>query len=154
MKWSLPVPGWKVLLGGRQICTLSLFHVFLPVLLWKATSTETSLWGKYKHYAKRSIQKKNERKNLKLGVKCNSVLEHLLMVWWVIRSIHHGGSIEQLLVLNSDWYNKGHGMCYSLHKMVHIKEPLLSTPCSGSNGFPNSLSRWSFTICQPPDNCK
>ena len=26
-----------------------------------------------------------------------------------------------------DWCNKGHGMCYPVCRMVHIKEPLLST---------------------------
>ena len=48
-----------------------------------------------------------------------------------------------------DWCNKGHGMCYPVSGMVHIKEPLLligkSSPCGGS-GFPLSLSEWSFTI--------
>ena len=41
-----------------------------------------------------------------------------------------------------DWCNKGHGMCYPVCGMVHIKEPLLligkSSPC-GSSGFPLSL---------------
>ena len=41
--------------------------------------------------------------------------------------------------------------------MVHIKEPLLligkSSPCSGGNKFPLSLSEWSFTICPTPYNC-
>ena len=52
-----------------------------------------------------------------------------------------------------DWCNKGHGMCYPVCWMVHIKEPLLligkSCPCGGS-GFPLSLSEWSFTICLMP----
>ena len=47
------------------------------------------------------------------------------------------------------WCNKGHGMCYPVCGMVHIKEPMLligkSSPCGGS-GFPLSLSEWSFTI--------
>ena len=42
-----------------------------------------------------------------------------------------------------DWCNKGHGMCYPVCVMVHIKEPLLligkSSPCGGSM-FPLSLS--------------
>ena len=41
---------------------------------------------------------------------------------------------------------------------VYIKEPLLligkNSPCSGSSGFPPSLSEWSFTICLTPYNCK
>ena len=48
-----------------------------------------------------------------------------------------------------DWCNKGHGMCYPVCGMVHIKVPLLligkSSPCGGS-GFPLLLSEWSFTI--------
>ena len=58
-----------------------------------------------------------------------------------------------------DWGNKGHGMCYPVCGMVHIKEPLLlirkSSPC-GDSGFPLSLSEWSSTIilCQTPYNRK
>ena len=70
-----------------------------------------------------------------------------------------GGPIELLSfqpVLH-DWCNKGHGMCYPVCGMVHIKEPLLlidkSSLCGGS-GFPFSLSVWSFTICPKPYNCK
>ena len=48
-------------------------------------------------------------------------------------------------------------MCYPVCGMVHIKELLLligkSSPC-GSNGFPFSLSEWSFTICPTPYNRK
>ena len=70
-----------------------------------------------------------------------------------------GGPIELFLVSTSlhDWCNKGHGMCYPVCGMVHIKEPLLliekSSPCGGS-GFPLSLSEWSFTICLTPYNRK
>ena len=46
-----------------------------------------------------------------------------------------------------DWCNKGHGMCYPVSGMVHIKEPLLlinkSSLCGG-RGFPFSLSEWSL----------
>ena len=56
-----------------------------------------------------------------------------------------------------DWCNKGHGMCYPVCGMVHIKEPLLligkSSQCGGS-GFPLSLSEWSFNICLMPYNHK
>ena len=49
-----------------------------------------------------------------------------------------------------DWCNEGHGICYPVCGMVHIKEPLLligkRSPC-GSSGFPLSLSEWSFTTC-------
>ena len=48
-----------------------------------------------------------------------------------------------------DWYNKGHGMCYPVCGMLHIKEPLLpigkSSLCGGSR-FSLSLPEWSFTI--------
>ena len=54
-------------------------------------------------------------------------------------------------------FNKGHGMCYPVCGMVHIKEPLLligkSSLCDGS-GFPSSLSEWSLTICLTPYNRK
>ena len=49
-----------------------------------------------------------------------------------------------------DWCNKGHGMCYPVCGMVHIKEPLLLI--DKSSGFPFSLSEWSLTICLMPYN--
>ena len=56
-----------------------------------------------------------------------------------------------------DWCNKGHGMCYPVCGMMHIKEPLLlirkSSPY-GDSGFPVTLSECSFTICLTPYNCK
>ena len=71
-----------------------------------------------------------------------------------------GGPIELFLVPHPvlhDWCNKGHGMCYPVCGMVHIKEPLLligkSSPCGGS-GFHLSLSERSFTICLMPYNRK
>ena len=49
-----------------------------------------------------------------------------------------------------DWCNKGHGMCYHVCGVVHIKDPLLrirkSSPCSGGSGFRLSLSEWFFTV--------
>ena len=60
------------------------------------------------------------------------------------REILHGESIELFLVPDS---NKGHGMCYPVCGMVHIKEPLLlirkSNTCGGSR-LHISLSEWSF----------
>ena len=56
-----------------------------------------------------------------------------------------------------DWCNKGHGMCYPVCGMVHIKEPLLlirNSSLCGSSGYPFSLSEWSLTICLMPYNCK
>ena len=49
-----------------------------------------------------------------------------------------------------DWCKKGHGMCYPVCGMMHIKK---SSPCGG-NGFLLSLSEWSFTICLRPYNRK
>ena len=57
-----------------------------------------------------------------------------------------------------DWFNKGRGMCFPVHGVVHIKDPLLligkSNSCSGGTGFPLSLPEWSFTICPTPYNRK
>ena len=53
--------------------------------------------------------------------------------------------------MQHDWINKGHGMCYPVYRMVHIKDPLLlmkkGSPCSGGSRFPLLLSKWSCTIC-------
>ena len=77
---------------------------------------------------------------------------HSLMVRWVVGSILHG--VDPLSYFSfqpvlHNWCNKGHGMCYPVCGMVHIKEPLLlinkSSLCGGS-GFPFSLSEWSLTI--------
>ena len=42
-----------------------------------------------------------------------------------------------------NWCNKGHGMCYPVCGVMHIKEPLLligkSSPCGGSR-FPLAIS--------------
>ena len=56
-----------------------------------------------------------------------------------------------------DWYNKSRGMYYPACGMMHIKEPLLLIGTSilcGGNGFPLSLTEWSFTICVTPYNRK
>ena len=50
-----------------------------------------------------------------------------MLVRWVIRLILHGGPLSYFSfqpVLH-DWCNKGHGMCYPVCGMVHIKFPLL-----------------------------
>ena len=52
---------------------------------------------------------------------------------------------------------KGHGMCYPVCGMMHIKEPLLLTRKSSLCGVSRlslSLSEWSFTICLMPYNHK
>ena len=69
-------------------------------------------------------------------MRCSSVVQHQLMKQWVVGSIPHGGPIE--LFSHSSWcyttcVTKGHGMCYPVCGMVHIKYPLLlikkSSPC-------------------------
>ena len=56
-----------------------------------------------------------------------------------------------------DWCNEGHGICYPVCGMMHIKDPLLligkRSPCGGSR-FLLSLPKWSFTICFMPYNRK
>ena len=90
----------------------------------------------------------------------SSEVERSLMVRWVVGSILHG--VDPLSYFSfqpvlHDWCNKGHGMCYPVYGIMHIKEPLLligkSSPCGGS-GFPLSLSEWYFTICPTPYNRK
>ena len=81
------------------------------------------------------------------------------IVRWVVGSILHGGPLSYFSFqpVFHDWCSKGHGMCYVVCGMMHIKEPLLligkSSPC-GSSGFPLSLFEWSFTICPTPCNSK
>ena len=79
------------------------------------------------------------------GAGCSSEVERLLMVRWVVGSILHG--VDPLSYFSfqpvlHDWCYKGHGMCYPVCGMVHIKEPLLligkSSLCGGS-GFPFSV---------------
>ena len=62
------------------------------------------------------------------GVGRSSEVEHSFMVRWVVGSILHG--VDPLSYFSfqpvlHDWCNKGHGMCYPVCGMVHIKEPLL-----------------------------
>ena len=65
------------------------------------------------------------------------------MVRWVVGSNLHGGSIELFLVPTR--------APHPVYGMVQMKEPLLlirkSSPCSGSSGFPLSLSvRLSLSV--------
>ena len=78
------------------------------------------------------------------------------MVRWVVVSILHGVNTLSYFSFQPvlhDWCNKGRGMCYPVCGMMHIKESLLLIGKS-SNGFPFSLSEWSFTICPTPYNRK
>ena len=94
------------------------------------------------------------------GAGRSSEVERSLMVRCVVGSILHGADPLSYFSFHSvlhDWSNKGCSVCYPVCGMVHIKEPLLligkSSPC-GCNGFPLSLSEWSFTICPTPYNRK
>ena len=61
------------------------------------------------------------------------------MVRWVVELILHGVdplSYFSLQPVLHDWCNKGHGICYPVCGMMHIKEPLLLI----DSGFP--LSRY------------
>ena len=82
---------------------------------------------------------------LHVAARCRFVVERPFMVRWVVQPVLH------------DWFNKGHGMCCPVCRIVHIKEPLLlmgkSSICDCS-GSPFSLSEWSFTICPTPHNQK
>ena len=73
------------------------------------------------------------------GARFSSVVEHLLIVWWVIKLI----PFDALTELH-DWCNKGRGMCYHICGMVHIKECMLlmwkTSSCSGGSGLPLSLN--------------
>ena len=82
----------------------------------------------------------------------------------MVRAFAHGAMGRRIdpswwthLAVLHDWCNKGRGVCYPVCRMMHIKEPLLligkSSTCGG-NGFPLSLSGWSFTICPTPHNRK
>ena len=78
-----------------------------------------------------------------VGSRCSSVVERLIMVQWVIRSIPHGGPIELFPASAPQLVNKGYGMCYLVCGMLHTKEPLLligkSSPC-GMSRFPLLLN--------------
>ena len=59
-----------------------------------------------------------------MGAGRSSEVERLLMVRWVVGSILHG--VDPLSYFSfqpvlHDWCNRGHGMCYPVCGMVHIK---------------------------------
>ena len=64
-----------------------------------------------------------------LGARYSSMVEHSLMVWWVLRSIPHGPTKPILVPASA-------GVTKAVCGMVHIKEPSLlirkSNPCGGS----------------------
>ena len=59
-----------------------------------------------------------------MGAGRSSEVERLLMVQWVIGLILHGVDPLSYFLFQPvlhDWCNKGHGMCYPVCGMVHIK---------------------------------
>ena len=64
------------------------------------------------------------------------MVEHPLIVLWDVGSISYGGHIELLL---NDWYNKGHGMCCPVCRILDIKNLLLPnktiSPYTGGSMF-------------------
>ena len=72
--------------------------------------------------------------------RCSSMVEHPLMMRWVVGSILHGGPFELFLVPASvpRLVDKDRGKRYPVCGIVHIKEPLL--PIGKSSGFPLSLN--------------
>ena len=81
-----------------------------------------------------------------LTVRCNSMVECLLMVWWVVGIIPHWA----ISCFGHGLYNKGYGTWYPVCRMVHIKESLLLiemfSPWGDGSRFPFWLSQWSFTM--------
>ena len=76
------------------------------------------------------------------GAGRSSEIERSLMVRWVVGSILH--RVDPLSYFSfqpvlHDWCNKGHGMCYPVCGMVHIKEPLLLIDKSSGSGFPLTI---------------
>ena len=65
------------------------------------------------------------------------------MVRWVIGSIIHGMdplSYFSFQPVLHDWCNKGHGMCYPVCGMVHIKES------SGFSGYQYELMKFKSDV--------
>ena len=67
------------------------------------------------------------------GVRCSSVVEHPLMVQWIVSS--HSNQFSTTGVTSC-------GMCYPVYRMVQKKNPMLlmekSSLCSDSSRFPLS----------------
>ena len=78
---------------------------------------------------------------------CPLAARDLLYIWTVPQIVHY---MSYVILVVGYWlelsyfsfqpvFHKGHGMCYPVCGIVHIKEPLLlikkSSPC-GSSGFP------------------
>ena len=77
------------------------------------------------------------------------MVEHPLDVRWVVGSIPYGGLIELFFLFQSvphDWCNKGHGMCYPVCGMVHIKRSKRVAHVVALF----SLAEWSFATCPKP----
>ena len=136
-------------------------RIFLVYLFISSTSTTTSSSSSSSSSSTRSSTPSSSGSSSNSSSSSSSSSNLLLTVlrfypcsYLYIMVICHTALPSFQPVLH-DWCNKYRGMCYPVCWMVHIKEPLLligkSSPC-GSNGFPLSLSEWSFTICPTPYN--
>ena len=87
----------------------------------------------------------------------SSVVEHHVMVMWVVGSIPHDGSFDLFFVpvRDAQWCNKWRGMCYPVCGNVRIKDNLVLTgkrnPRYGGSWSP--LLLYSI-ICPTPCNGK
>ena len=128
--------------------------------LARVTSTCFPIWeySSVGSTSRMTVNSDSDRR-VAIGARRNTWLQHHREALWTLSSdrasIVDPLSYFSLQSVLNDWCNKGRGMCYPVHGMVHIKEPLLligkSSSCGGS-GFPLSLSEWSFTICPTPYN--
>ena len=103
-------------------------------------------WGSLDMVKDRSVRKET---------RCHHYVSYSFqLAAWILHGVDPLSYFSFQPVLH-DWCNKGHGMCYPVCGMVHIKDPLLlidkSSLCGGSE-FPFSLSEWSLTICLTPYN--
>ena len=83
---------------------------------------------------------------IKYRARSNFVLEHLLIVLWVVVDLLSYFSFQSM-------FNKGCGMCYPDCEMVHIKDSLLiikkSSPCNGTVRFFSHCLSYplSYALC-------
>ena len=117
-------------------------------------STAATTWAA-RDFLYAPSHRQNSTCHSSLGMRCSAVVEHLLMVRWVIGSIFHGRAIELFHIPASAPWPVYQRLWYMyVFGMVRIKTLIeKSTPCSGGSGFPLWLSEWSFNMCPMPYNC-
>ena len=120
---------------GRNTFPENLFFFFIP-----KNTTEMSGFNLYNFSFHLFCMS-----HFQVGARCSSmvrVFAHGAIGRWIDPSWVDPLSYFSFKPVINDWCNKGHGMCYPVCVMVHIKEPLLligkSSPCGGS-GFPLTI---------------